>query len=172
MFIYKSQFMPHNKIFQILGMVERNIRQSYTGAAVDVYKPFNFNFESGEYQQLYYYDVNSLLGGWRSPRPRSESQSHPFIMAKDFMPIGQPISFDGRRSPRPRSEGGARASDIRKYEPVAFGFFWRRSPRPRSEGGARASEIKSPDFLAGVGGALAPPPSHLKMTGAAEPATA
>jgi hypothetical protein len=33
--------MPENKIFQLGTIVEKEIRESYTGAAVDVYKPHN-----------------------------------------------------------------------------------------------------------------------------------
>lgn len=38
--IYKSQFMPQNTIYQ-LGTAESDIRESYTGGAVDVYIPHN-----------------------------------------------------------------------------------------------------------------------------------
>lgn len=37
--IYKSQFMPKNTLYKILGDVEKDIRESYTGGAVDVYLP-------------------------------------------------------------------------------------------------------------------------------------
>ena len=33
--------MPENTIFSITGVVERDIRQAYTGGAVDVYIPHN-----------------------------------------------------------------------------------------------------------------------------------
>ena len=97
--IYKTQFMPLNSIYQILGKPEQNIRNSYSGGAVDVYIPHNRitafigNIES-KFKQLFYYDVNSL---------------YPTIMAKHLMPIGKPIKFVG---------------DIRKMEPDAFGFFY------------------------------------------------
>ena len=40
--IYKSQFMPADTIYQLSSInVERDIRQSYTGGAVDVYIPHN-----------------------------------------------------------------------------------------------------------------------------------
>jgi hypothetical protein len=39
--IYKSQFLPKNTIYQLLGNVEKDIRQSYTGGAVDVFIPTN-----------------------------------------------------------------------------------------------------------------------------------
>jgi hypothetical protein len=97
--IYKTHFMPENTIYQILGNPEINIRQSYTGGAVDVYIPHNkigkfFTKVKGLFIKLYYYDVNSL---------------YPYVMAFFEMPIGKPIFFDG---------------DIRKVESNAFGFFY------------------------------------------------
>ena len=73
--IFKSQYLNKNEIYQILGNVEHDIRQSYTGGAVDMYIPSNNN----EFK-LFYYDVNSL---------------YPFIMANYPMPIGKPTYFEG-----------------------------------------------------------------------------
>jgi hypothetical protein len=94
--IYKSQFMPKNTIYQLLGDIERDIRNSYTGGAVDVYIPHNRieNIFSRLFTKLYYYDVNSL---------------YPTIMAKTPMPVGRPIAFEG---------------DIRNVFPNAYGFFY------------------------------------------------
>jgi hypothetical protein len=110
--IYKTHYMPDASIYQLLGTQEENIRQSYTGGAVDVYIPHNRisgtinqsvtfaltkNAELAtilSYITLYYYDVNSL---------------YPYIMAKTPMPIGKPIAFTG---------------DIRKIDPNAYGFFY------------------------------------------------
>jgi len=39
--IYKTHYMPENSIYQLTGEVEQNIRQSYSGGAVDVYIPHN-----------------------------------------------------------------------------------------------------------------------------------
>ena len=97
--IYKTHYMPEDTIYQLLGNVENNIRQSYTGGAVDVYIPHNrigdfFKQIKGFFIKLYYYDVNSL---------------YPYVMAYFKMPIGKPIAFDG---------------DIRKIDSNAYGFFY------------------------------------------------
>ena len=96
--IYKTHYMPKNTIYQILGRPEFNIRKSYTGGAVDVYKPHNklsgfLTLVKSKFIKLFYYDVNSL---------------YPYVMATFEMPIGKPIAFNG---------------DIRKIDPNAFGFF-------------------------------------------------
>jgi len=88
--------MPENTIFQLLGNVYREISQSYTGGAVDVYIPHNRteNIFTRSFKKLYYYDVNAL---------------YPFVMASTPMPIGKPVAFIG---------------DILQFEPNAFGFFY------------------------------------------------
>lgn len=99
--IYNSSYMPENTIYQLLGNVEKEIRESYTGGAVDVYIPHNrstvdsfFSKIKAVFTKLYQYDANSL---------------YPTVMAKHPMPIGKPTIFDG---------------DIRKVESNAFGFFY------------------------------------------------
>ena len=97
--IYKSQFMPENSVYQIVGPIERDIRQSYSGGAVDVFIPHNritnlFNKIKALFVKLYQYDANSL---------------YPTVMAIHPMPIGKPIAFTG---------------DIRKIDVNAFGFFY------------------------------------------------
>jgi hypothetical protein len=97
MHIFKSQFMEKNSIYQILGKVEHDIRQAYTGGAVDVYIPHNGvnkSFYSRNKEQLFLYDVNAL---------------YPTIMNMLDMPVGKPIAFEG---------------DIRAVEPEAYGFFY------------------------------------------------
>ena len=65
--IIKAHYLKPNTIYQLLGKVEEDIRQAYTGGAVDVYIPTNgerrnainaikFNLR----EDLYCYDVNSL----------------------------------------------------------------------------------------------------------------
>jgi hypothetical protein len=97
--IFKSLFMPIDSIFQLHGGIEKDIRQSYTGGAVDVYIPHNrltpwLTNEKVEYETLYYYDVNGL---------------YPTVMSQQYMPVGKPIVFEG---------------EITKINPQAFGFFY------------------------------------------------
>ena len=40
--VYKTNFTPKNSLYQMLGKVERDIRESYTGGAVDVYLTNNW----------------------------------------------------------------------------------------------------------------------------------
>jgi hypothetical protein len=51
--IYKAHYMPKNTIYQMLGNVEKDIRESYTGGAVDVYITNN-TYNTAD-QKLYYY---------------------------------------------------------------------------------------------------------------------
>ena len=93
--LYKSKFMQKNTVFQLNGKVERDIRESYTGGAVDVFKPHNM----GEYarRKLFCYDVNSL---------------YPHIMSSMPMPVSvgwKPVAFEG---------------NIRNIDPDALGFFY------------------------------------------------
>ena len=99
--IYKTSFMPKDTIYQLLGDVEMDIRQGYTGGAVDVYKTNNalvpgtlFDFAVRRFKKLYYYDFNSM---------------YPFIMANFELPVGKPVKFTG---------------DILKIDPNAFGWFY------------------------------------------------
>jgi hypothetical protein len=67
--------MEDNSIPQLNGKIADDIRQGYTGGAVDMYIPFN---KKGV--QLKGYDVNSL---------------YPSRMKDCPMPIGKPIYFEG-----------------------------------------------------------------------------
>ena len=70
--IFRSNFMKNNEIPQLSGKIANDIKQGYTGGAVDMYIP--------EGTQIYAYDVNSL---------------YPFIMSEFDMPIGRPKYFEG-----------------------------------------------------------------------------
>ena len=84
-----------SKIHMLSGIIEKNIREGYTGGAVDMYIP---SLENNPLvlllrTKIYAYDVNSL---------------YPFVMANNKFPIGNPTYFEG---------------DIRKIEKKPFGFF-------------------------------------------------
>ena len=72
--IFRSNFLDGKlvKIPIILGEMYKELKLSYYGGAVDVYKPYGEN--------LYEYDVNSL---------------YPYVMKEFEMPVGQPIYFEG-----------------------------------------------------------------------------
>jgi len=71
--IYRSNFMDEkDRIPVILGNMYNDLKRSYTGGSVDVYKP------SGE--NIYRYDVNSL---------------YPYVMKNSPMPVGTPYYFEG-----------------------------------------------------------------------------
>ena len=97
--IYKTQFMPKDTIYQLVGKVEAAIRESYSGGAVDVYIPHNrttsfFSKAKALFTKIFIYDANSLF---------------PYVMANNIMPIGLPTYFEG---------------NIRHYESDAYGFFF------------------------------------------------
>ena len=73
--IFRSSFLENDLIPQLSGQIEKDIRQSYTGGAVDIYIPSN-----EENTIVYAYDVNSL---------------YPFVMNNSDMPIGKPTLFEG-----------------------------------------------------------------------------
>jgi hypothetical protein len=98
--IFKTHFMPEDKLYQLHGKIEQNIRESYTGGAVDVYIPHNritpwvTDITNIEYETLYYYDVNGL---------------YPTVMSTKPLPIGKPTIFEG---------------NIRSIEDNPYGFFY------------------------------------------------
>ena len=65
--IYKTGYMKKDTIAQISGKIGIDIRESYTGGAVDAYIP--------EGENIFCYDVNSL---------------YPYVMSKFDMPVGSP----------------------------------------------------------------------------------
>lgn len=73
--IYRTNYIPKNKIPVIIGDIYNDIKHAYTGGAMDMYIPSN---KDGEL--VYGYDVNSL---------------YPYIMSEKDMPIGNPTYFEG-----------------------------------------------------------------------------
>ena len=73
--IFRSNFMEENSIPQLSGKISTDIRQGYTGGAVDMYIPYN---KKGV--KVKGYDVNSL---------------YPSRMRDCDMPVGNPIFFKG-----------------------------------------------------------------------------
>jgi hypothetical protein len=70
--IYRSNFMPKNKIPMILSKLHYILKESYYGGITDIYKPLGRNIHS--------FDVNSL---------------YPSSMKKYPMPVGNPTYFSG-----------------------------------------------------------------------------
>lgn len=73
--IYRTHFLEENIIPQLSGQIANDIREGYTGGAVDMYIPTN-----PEGTLIYCYDVNSL---------------YPSVMLNNLMPIGKPTEFYG-----------------------------------------------------------------------------
>jgi hypothetical protein len=73
--IYRSNFMKENSIPQLSGQIAKDIRQGYTGGAVDMYIP-----KSKAGVKIKCYDVNSL---------------YPSQMESQLMPVGIPTLFKG-----------------------------------------------------------------------------
>jgi hypothetical protein len=70
--IYRIKYLNKYKIPCITGEIYRNIKKSYTGGSVDVYKPVGKNVNR--------YDVNSL---------------YPSVMSKFASPVGKITKFNG-----------------------------------------------------------------------------
>jgi hypothetical protein len=84
--IFRTHFLRKDEIPQLSGKISKDIRQSYTGGAVDMYIP-----RPHKGVKIYCYDVNSL---------------YPFVMKEFDMPIGKPIFFKGDiRSIEPNAFG-------------------------------------------------------------------
>lgn len=73
--IFRSVYIEKDIIPQLSGPIAKDIRQGYTGGAVDMYIP-----ENPKDSQMYVYDVNAL---------------YPFTMEEFDMPIGKPTLFEG-----------------------------------------------------------------------------
>jgi len=73
--IFRTHFLNEETVPQISGQIAIDIREGYTGGAVDVYIP-----RAEKARKIFCYDVNSL---------------YPFVMKDCAMPIGKPIFFKG-----------------------------------------------------------------------------
>jgi hypothetical protein len=73
--IFRTHFLLSDTIPQLSGQIEKDIRASYTGGAVDMYIP-----RPPKGVKTFCYDVNSL---------------YPYVMKEFDMPTGKPIQFYG-----------------------------------------------------------------------------
>jgi DNA polymerase type B, organellar and viral len=73
--IYRTNFLLQDTIPQLSGQIAKDIRQSYTGGAVDMYIP-----ENSDDTKIFSYDVNAL---------------YPSRMKDCAMPVGKPVLFEG-----------------------------------------------------------------------------
>jgi hypothetical protein len=73
--IFRTHFLRKDELPQLSGQIDKDIRQGYTGGAVDVYVPQN-----KKDTKIWVYDVNSL---------------YPYVMNEFDMPVGKPIYFEG-----------------------------------------------------------------------------
>jgi hypothetical protein len=73
--IFRTHFLEKGEIPQIFGQIGKDIRQGYTGGAVDMYIP-----RPPKGTKIFCYDVNSL---------------YPFVMDQFDMPVGKPTQFFG-----------------------------------------------------------------------------
>jgi hypothetical protein len=73
--IFRAKFMKEETIPQLSGKIAKDIRNGYTGGAVDMYIP-----ENPDNTEVFVYDVNSL---------------YPSQMHSQAMPVGKPIYFEG-----------------------------------------------------------------------------
>src|SRR5271156_660750 len=103
--IFRSNFLKNAKIPIIEGDLFNDIKEGYTGGAVDVYKPF-----PKEGEKVFCYDVNSL---------------YPNAMTKFNMPVGSPIYFDGDISKIGPGSGYNLVNNL-------FGFFEVEVDAPKS----------------------------------------
>ncbi len=101
--IFRTHFLKKDTIPMISGQIFKDIKESYTGGAVDMYIPSNVNIDNidklistpdSKQDLLYCYDVNSL---------------YPSVMKYKEIPTGNLYYFEG---------------NILQYKPNALGFFY------------------------------------------------
>jgi DNA polymerase type B, organellar and viral len=68
--IFLCHYLPKGTVPMISGQIAKDIRESYTGGATDMYIPYSDNVN----KPLYCYDVNSL---------------YPFVMSDNKLPCGK-----------------------------------------------------------------------------------
>jgi len=73
--IFRAHYLKDNSVVQISGQIYDDIKESYTGGAVDMYIP-----ENKADEKVYVYDVNSL---------------YPFVMKENIMPVRDIKYFEG-----------------------------------------------------------------------------
>jgi DNA polymerase type B, organellar and viral len=73
--IFRTHYLNKDEVPQLSGRIAKDIRQGYTGGAVDMYIP-----KPPDWVKIFCYDVNSL---------------YPFVMNEFDMPVGKPIHFIG-----------------------------------------------------------------------------
>jgi hypothetical protein len=73
--IFRAHYLKDNSVVQISGQIYKDIKQSYTGGAVDMYIP-----ENQPNEKIYAYDVNSL---------------YPYVMKENIMPVRDIVYFEG-----------------------------------------------------------------------------
>lgn len=131
--IFRSNFL-NTKLVQIpviLGDMYKELKLSYYGGAVDVYKPYGENIKE--------YDVNSL---------------YPYVMKEFDMPVGQPIYFEGELDKVKEfylEDELSKMNIINKNKPniiKPFGFFYCEVISPE-EMFAPIIPIKKIDFKSG-----------------------
>jgi hypothetical protein len=80
---FRATHLKEDTISQLTGTIYTDIKKSYTGGTVDMYKP--------EGENLYSYDFNSL---------------YPSVMAEYPMPVSEPVYFEGNiRDFNPNAHG-------------------------------------------------------------------
>lgn len=115
--IFKSSYMPKDTIYQILGRVEADIREAYTGGAVDVYIPHNKHYElhNTTFNNIYNYGSEKSSGSKKLIHLDVNSL-YPYVMKTQPVPTGKPIAFEG---------------NVLEVNNDAYGFFYCKITTPK-----------------------------------------
>ena len=126
--IYASKFLQDDTLYQITGKAEEEMREAFTGGAVDVYIPHNLvpgQMKPGDFparvlrtQSPKDARVAKQISKFRHDEVDATHHEklytydfnslYPYCMSVQAMPVGKPIYFEG---------------DIREVLPDAFGIF-------------------------------------------------